>query len=224
MTEKETEEQYVTKRSRSQLHKKNKKFDKLLNYLIAIVIGLIAITLFVIFSTEPEPEKEKLAENNVEDNVNEQATNQELEQQEIILDDEETFHEEETTEDFADQSSSLAGEAVDVEQVNDGIVIERWTSDNWEPFPTKQEGPHASVYQKGHIDYEEKLSAIFSVIPLEQSNSIVLRVQNDGSPQTSRAVVTNMDKTEIYRVFIKWIDSEGWQPTMVEVLASLDNI
>lgn len=220
LTEKENEEQYLRKRSRYQQRKKNEKLDRLLNYLIGIVVVLIGIALFVIFSTEPE--KVDVAEKPSEEAVPTEESGRSDNDVPADLDEEATS--EEDAENEEELQPSLAGENVNVERVEDGVVVERWTSDRWEPYPTEQEGPHASVYQKGHIDYEEKLSAIYNVIPLEQSNSILLKIQNNGSPQTSRAIVTSMDKTEIYRVFIEWVDGEGWQPTMVEVLASLDSI
>ena len=215
MTERESEDQYLRKRSKPQPRKMNEKLNKLLNYLIGIVITLIAITLFVIFSTEPEK---------VERTTEPSATEVEGSSEEATVPEEEEIDEDERTEEIDDQKSSATGGNVDVERVNDGIVSERWTSEQWEPYPTEQEGPHASIYQKGHIDYEEKLAAVYSVIPLEQSSSILLKIQNNGSPQTARAIVTSMDKTEIYRVFIEWVDSEGWLPTMVEVLTSLESI
>lgn len=223
LTEKEKEQQHVKKRSRYQQKKMNDNFNRLLNYLIGIVVILIAIALFVIFSMEPE--KIAPTEEEAEEATPMEEDGRADEEAPAVSEDEENVEDtvsEETTDE--EQEPSLADEDVEVEQVDDAGVSERWTSESWAPYPTKQEGPHASVYQKGHIDYEEKLSAIYSVIPLEQSNSILLRIQNNGSPQTSRAVVTNMDKTEIYRVFIEWVDGAGWKPTMVEVLSSLDSI
>ncbi|MER2114905.1 MAG: YrrS family protein, partial [Solibacillus isronensis] len=73
-----------------------------------------------------------------------------------------------------------------------------------------------------HIDYEEKLKAIFSVIDLQQENSIVLRVNNNGSAESAIAVVTSMDKEQKYRVSIEWVDNEGWKPVQVEVLTTLE--
>lgn len=216
MTDKE--EEVLKMRSRYQQQKKNEKLDRLLNYLIGIVVALIAIALFVIFATEPD--KVEKTDEQAEDAAVTEEVGRSDDELPVVVDEEE----EDLQEDTEEQEPSLAGADVQVEQVEDGVVVERWTSESWQPYPTEQEGPHASVYQKGHIDYEEKISAVYSVIPLEQSNSILLRIQNNGSPQTSRAIVTNMDKTEIYRVFIEWVDEEGWQPTMVEVLASLDGI
>lgn len=219
LTRKENEEHNLRTGKRYHQRKNNNKLDRLLNYLIGMVIALIAIALFVIFSTEPdkvEPTNEQ------EEAISTEEANHSDDEVPAILDEEESGEKGEASDE--EQAESLADEDVNVERVDDNQVIERWTSDSWEPYPTEQEGPHASVYQKGHIDYEEKIGAIYSVIPLDQSNSILLKIQNNGSAQTSRAIVTNMDKTESYRVFIEWVDGKGWQPTMVEVLASLDSI
>lgn len=57
---------------------------------------------------------------------------------------------------------------------------------------------------------------------LEQENAIVLRVGNNGSAKSAIAVVTSMDKEKKYRVSIEWLDGEGWKPTKLEVLNSLE--
>ena len=224
MSEKEKQAQNIKKRSRYQQRVKNKKFDRLLNYLIGLVVVLIGLSLFVIFSTEPEQSDNKANQTDETDSVEENkhaeednGTGQEEEESSSSEQNESQRKQEEN------EPSSLV-DGVEVERVEDGVVVERWTSEEWEPYPTKQVGPHASVYQKGHIDYEEKLSSIYSVIPLERENSILLKIQNNGSAQTSRAIVTNIEKTEIYRVFIEWVDKEGWKPMMVEVLDSLESV
>ena len=65
--------------------------------------------------------------------------------------------------------------------------------------------------------------AIFSVLDIPQDNSIVLSVKNNGSTTTAIAVVTSMDKQQKYRVSIEWIDGEGWKPTRLEVLNTVED-
>ncbi|MER2000525.1 MAG: YrrS family protein, partial [Lysinibacillus sp.] len=106
----------------------------------------------------------------------------------------------------------------------DANVIEVWTNPSWQPFPTKQTGEHTSVFEAGHIDYEEKLAAAFTVLPIEQANSYVTSARNNGDAKSARIVVTNKDKSENYRVIIQWVEGQGWLPTSVDVLQSAEGV
>lgn len=132
----------------------------------------------------------------------------------------EEAEEEENSSDETEQPTSESGNMVSPS--DDPAVKEVITNPNWPAYPTAQTGEHVSTYEKGHIDYEEKLKAIFSVIDLQQENSIVLRVNNNGSAENAIAVVTSMDKEQKYRVSIEWVDNEGRKPIQVEVLSTLE--
>lgn len=205
--------------NKNRRYQKNKeaKLDKTLNYLIALVVVLIGISLFVIFSIQEEPEE--LAEEPV-------ASEEKAEEKEDIesagaeqLDD----PEEETVETEGQEQNEETSDVV-VESVNEGNVTERWTSEQWGPYPTEQVGEHTSTFQKGHIDYEEKIDAVFSVLPIAKVDSIVWSMRNNGDAKSARAVVSNKNKTDNYRVMIEWVEGEGWKPIVVEVLTTVDGM
>ncbi|WP_339172109.1 YrrS family protein [Solibacillus sp. FSL R5-0691] len=216
----QTRQQYAEQKTKQT---KFQKADKRLNYLIAIVAVLIVATLIFIITQEPEPKNEAEQEDSAEEvatDVQDEDTGQESEENETETNVPEEVEEEDTASDESEQPTSESGEIVSPS--DDPSVKEVITNPNWPAYPTAQTGNHVSTYEKGHIDYEEKLKAIFSVIDLQQENSIVLRVNNNGSAESAIAVVTSMDKEQKYRVSIEWVDNEGWKPVQVEVLSTLE--
>jgi hypothetical protein len=45
---------------------------------------------------------------------------------------------------------------------------------------------------------------------------------NNGNPNSSIGTVSTKDKQQTYRVYIEWIDGQGWKPTKVEKLVEND--
>ncbi|MBM7664378.1 cytoskeletal protein RodZ [Solibacillus kalamii] len=216
----QTRQQYAEQKSKKT---KFQKADKRLNYLIAVVAVLIVATLIFIITQEPSPKNEAEQQDSpaeVATDVPEDDAGQETEDNETETNVPEEAEEEENSSDETEQPTSESGNMVSPS--NDPAVKEVITNPNWPAYPTAQTGEHVSTYEKGHIDYEEKLKAIFSVIDLQQENSIVLRVNNNGSAENAIAVVTSMDKEQKYRVSIEWVDNEGWKPIQVEVLSTLE--
>ena len=216
----QTRQQYAEQKSKKT---KFQKADKRLNYLIAVVAVLIVATLIFIITQEPSPKNEAEQQDSpaeVATDVPEDDAGQETEDNETETNVPEEVEEEDNTSDETEQPNSESGNMVSPS--DDPAVKEVIKNPNWPTYPTAQTGEHVSTYEKGHIDYEEKLKAIFSVIDLQQENSIVLRVNNNGSAENAIAVVTSMDKEQKYRVSIEWVDNEGWKPVQVEVLSTLE--
>lgn len=222
------EENKHTKRSEqtSRTHRRNlNKMDKTLNYLIAIVSLLIVLTLVFIFVGNDEKDHKQIAEEEQQENNESQVgqgsedeedeENQEDEEQNGAAHNGEAGSDEQTT-DIDDQGK------VTVNASSDPVVKEVWQNESWQPYPTAQQGAHVSTFKKGHIDYEEKLGAIFSVIPLTKEESIVWRIQNNGNASSAIAVLSSTDKESKYRVSIEWVDGQGWKPVLVEVLNTLE--
>ena len=54
-------------------------------------------------------------------------------------------------------------------------------------------------------------------------NMIVWWVGNGGKPNENVVgTISNKDKSQIYRVYMDWVDGQGWKPTKVEKLKSID--
>lgn len=198
--------------------RRKEKMDRTLNYLIGIVSVLIVISLIVIFTgnedeeTAEEPKEEETVESKP---VKEEEPEEESEEE----DPQSSPQEEETTEEEPVESVESAPT---VSSSNQPAVDEVWTSEAWEPYPTAQTGEHKSTFAEGHIDYEEKLNAIYSVIPLNQQDSILWSIKNNGNAKSAIAVISSNDKAQKYRVAIEWIEGQGWMPQQVEVLNTLE--
>ncbi|AWE08129.1 hypothetical protein DCE79_12325 [Lysinibacillus sp. 2017] len=222
----ERKRRFQTRQQYAEQKANESKFDKVnhyLNYLIAIVAVLIIFTLWFILSKDSKPDTDvaeapEQAEtvdkdtNTSSNEENEDSPSEEGESETATSDDETT-----------DETTNQASETI-VNSSSDPTVSEVQTNPDWQAYPTEQTGEHVSAFEKGNIDYEEKLKAIFSVIDLQQENSIVLSVRNNGNTKSAIAVVTSMDKEKKYRVSIEWIDGEGWKPVQLEVLNSLDGV
>lgn len=183
---------------------KQKKLDRLLNVLIAIVVILIFFNLYIIFSDQDSKEiaQEQTTESNMKKTIEDNSNS-----------------------DKEDKQSDL--ETEEVRQVittssNDPLVEELIIDASWQVTPTKQQGPHISSYDEGHIDYEEKIETFLNAVQLTKQETIFWSVRNNGSADTSRAVLSTKDKTKAYRVSIEWIADEGWKPVKVERLKQIE--
>lgn len=212
----QTRAQYTEEKAKSS---KFYKMDKMLNYLIAVVAILIVVTLGWLITRDGEP-SEQVVEQQQEDKPSQDEVGQggDGKEQSTKPTDGQSNEDEEQ-----DASTVQDDELTDTEVTSssDPNVKEVYTNANWPAYPTAQTGEHVSTFEKGHIDYEEKLKAIFSVLDIDQQNSIVWRVGNNGNAQSAIAVVHSKDKEKIYRVSIEWIANEGWKPIQYEVLNSL---
>ena len=215
-----TRAQENTRTSRRQENKMNRT----LNYLIALVSVLLVITLSIIFMTGDEEEADEQLQ--TEDAAAESEGSVDVEEDKQG---EETDAAQSVTNDATNDQSVEDNSTVDTNQdeavinaSDDPLVAEVWTSEAWQSYPTAQTGEHRSTFAQGDIDYEEKLQSIFSVVPIEQQDSIIWSVRNNGNTKSAIAVVSSNDKTQKYRVAIEWIDQQGWKPVQVEVLNALE--
>ena len=83
----------------------------------------------------------------------------------------------------------------------------------WQPIGTTQTGAHASSYTTSTTDWAEKVQALSYASGLDSSNMYVNFIGNGGSPQKSIGTISSKDGNEIYRIYLEWIDGEGWKPT-----------
>ncbi|MGM9951131.1 MAG: YrrS family protein [Lysinibacillus sp.] len=219
MSNKEKEHLDHSKPARRTTRRKQDKMNRLLNYLIGIVSVLIVISLFVIFTGNEEQEA---IEGPEEETPVETKPEEEKEKEEEGTSAEEPSQQDEEQEPIEDEPAEGEGSTPVVSSSNQPGVDEVWTSEAWEPYPTAQTGEHTSTFTEGHIDYEEKLNAIYSVIPLEQQDSILWSIKNNGNAKSAIAVISSNDKEQKYRVAIGWVEGEGWMPQQVEVLNTLE--
>lgn len=211
--------------SRSGYRAKRKKTNLILNSLIVIVLVLIIVVAFSIFSSNGDK-----AASNKDAPVTGQ-TNKDSKK-----DTSEKPKDEQTSGDKSDdsgQSEDPSGEepGTDTDEDAQPVVTDGGSDSNilktienpaWKPVGTLQSGPHTAAYDGSSIDWQEMINAISYATGLEQNNMIVHFLGRDKTQENaSVGTVYSKDKQEKYKVYIKWVDGEGWQPTRVEELAEI---
>ncbi|WP_377888375.1 DUF1510 family protein [Alkalihalobacillus sp. R86527] len=83
----------------------------------------------------------------------------------------------------------------------------------WEPVGTEQTGGnHVSNYDKGSVDWNEKLEAVETVVGYPKEEMVVVWMENNGSSQESKATVTQKGGDgKQYVVELEWVDEKGWK-------------
>ncbi|SOC36366.1 YrrS family protein [Ureibacillus acetophenoni] len=231
-------------KKRSNRNQGRKKLDRLLNVLIAIVAVLILINFYFIFTsndekaqnkneTETNQSSDQVAKNNDQNEPIESSTSGQDSSKDLGEDsnNESTNSNENSSEsnngtsahpNDSQETNSTNTESVITQNSDDPIVEQVIINPNWEVTPTKQSGEHRSTYEKGHIDYEEKLLTIRNAVGLSEDNIIYWSVKNNGSSENSIAVVSSMDKQQKYRVSIEWVANQGWKPVKMEILKEIE--
>lgn len=107
-------------------------------------------------------------------------------------------------------------EKVEIREIEsqDSNVIKAYEGD-WKPIGTDQSGPHTTNYNDGSSDRIEIKKAVSVVTGIEEDEMIEDWIGNGGD-QKVISTVRNQTNGDIYRVYLEWIDEEGWQVEKVE--------
>lgn len=214
----------------SRLNKKknnNNRSNSILNIMIALVFTLVIIIgatlIFGGGDDSADPESVEVAPETENQTSEEDAVTAEENDLEEEQAQEEAAKEEEEEEKAKDEEEEeTKGGTITREDSNDPIVSETIVNTSWEPIGTSQSGDHVSSYQKNSVDWNEKIEAVTYATGLSENDMYVMMVQNGGGPQKSIATVQSKDQSEKYRVFLTWVDGEGWKPEKMDVLKTLD--
>jgi cytoskeletal protein RodZ len=209
-------------KSRFSQRTKKRKTNFILNSLIAIVLLLIIIVSANIFFGDDDASS-KEEQNQVENEKKEDNSSKEVGSKE-----DEKTQDSSTTDSESKQDKTEAGDNDSSNNEDNGeVVTEGGTDSNvtktivnpgWEPVGTVQTGEHSNVYDG--VDWDEMVKAISYATGLPEENMTIKFLGNNG-PNKSVGTVFSKDKTQIYRVYIEWVDNQGWKPTKVEELASI---
>ncbi|MGD6895196.1 DUF1510 family protein [Bacillus sp. OG2] len=218
--------------SRSGKRAKRRKTNIILNTLIGVVLLLIIIVSAAIFlggnddeAAEQAPASEKAdPENNDKDNDN--NTSDETAGQEEEADQAEDSAQDGGDAENADEDNGEeAEEDQDIEEdaeVTDGgsapDVEKTIVNPSWQPVGTSQTGEHTAVYEG--VDWNEMVQAITYATGIPESNMTIWFLGNNG-PNQSVGTVSTKDQQEKYRVYIEWVDGQGWKPVKMEELNSI---
>ncbi len=214
--------------SRSKRKKKANRTNTIINVLIGIVVILIVITASMIFfggsndNKADENKGQKTEEPNgesKEDLDKEKLEKEKEDEKEPAKEDEEesSTEEELNEEESAEESGVLINKSPDDDYVKETIL-----NTGWEPIGTKQKGEHVSLYDGTSDDWHEKIEAISYATGLSKDNMIIKKIRNGGNSQKSVGIVSSKSEDEKYRVYLDWVDDEGWIPVKMDILKTLD--
>lgn len=193
---------------------KRRKTTKAITTLLIIGVVLAIVFIFVLI----------FGGNDSESKVSEQASSEIQRKDDGDIDyikpDEDDEDQEESENDEEKDNKEEDKEKVETKEVesSDDNVTKAYEG-NWKPIGTEQSGPHTTNYDDGSQDRIEIKEAIRSATGLE--DMVELWIGNGGD-QKVIATVATPDNSDIYRVYLSWIDEEGWQPTKVEKLKEND--
>ena len=198
--------------SRSGYRAKRKKTNLVLNSLIIIVLLLIIFVAYTIFVSggddkaapkkeTPKTEQKETEHKEKKAKEDKKVTKDASTSENSAKDDQKS--EEASTPEKPDESQAVVSE--------DGTTIE---NPSWKPVGTTQTGEHTPVYSG--VDWEEMLNAISYATEIDKNNMTVYWLGRDQSKaNASIGTVSSKDTKEKYKVFIEWVDGQGWKPTQV---------
>lgn len=213
--------------SRYDRYEKRRKNTKLMT-IIGIVGGLLALFLLAMIILPFGDENAQGPAEQEEQGMNETENETSIDNDTSTGEDDSSKSEngstdstnENSDDETTDENHSSQTEG-STEESDDENVTETIQKD-WEPVGTEQEGEHVTQFDTTTQDWEEMEEAVHLGAGLNPDNSIIWHIGNGGSPQKAIGTITNKAQTEVYRVYIQWIDERGWKPTKVEVLKEND--
>jgi len=200
--------------SRLNKYEKRRKNTKAIS--IFIILGVILLVLLIALMT--------FGGNDQETEQSEQKEPEKDDSELVIQESDEDKNEKEKNEsdtsedDDTDTEEDLERESAEPSDEN---VSEAYTA-NWEAVGTEQEGEHTTQFKKESQDWKEMEQAASIATEIDEGDMTTWRIENGGAPDKTIATVSDGNETEVYRVYLTWINKEGWQPTKVEILKEND--
>ncbi|MDT0161992.1 MULTISPECIES: DUF1510 family protein [Bacillaceae] len=218
--------------SRSGKRAKRRKTNIILNTLIGVVLLLIIIVSAAIFlggnddeAAEQAPASEKADPENNDKNNDNNTSDETAGQEEEADQAEDSAQDGGDAENADEDNGEEAEEDQDIEEdaeVTDGgsapDVEKTIVNPSWQPVGTSQTGEHTAVYEG--VDWNEMVQAITYATGIPESNMTIWFLGNNG-PNQSVGTVSTKDQQEKYRVYIEWVDGQGWKPVKMEELNSI---
>ncbi|OCA91196.1 hypothetical protein A8F94_04875 [Bacillus sp. FJAT-27225] len=222
--------QDYTEGTRSRYRAKRKKTNLILNSLIIIVILLILAVGYSIFAggndAAPKPAdnpetsaaggsgNNQQKDNSAGGDVSEEASKEQDEN-------EQEADEQEADENETDESE--AAEPVVTEGGSDQNVRRTIENPAWKPVGTQQTGEHKVVTDQSSQDWQEMLDALSYAIETDKNSMTVWWLQRDRATEGGAiGTVSAKGNDQAYRVYIQWVDGEGYKPVKIEELIEND--
>ncbi|WP_053216232.1 YrrS family protein [Guptibacillus hwajinpoensis] len=207
-------------------HSKRKQ-NIVLNSLIGIVLAVILVLVANIFFFGDSPEQTvsqdqqtAQSDTNEESNSSEDAvTSDEADSEDSESNNSKSADQDSTDEESAEEDKTKEeNKDKEKEDKEDEQAEQKPGEPNlegpWEPVGTSQSKSenHASSYDKGSVDWNEKLRAVESVTGFPPEDMVVHWLGGNGGPQKSKATVSQKGVNDTkYYVELEWVDEKGWK-------------
>ncbi|OKL38180.1 DUF1510 family protein [Domibacillus mangrovi] len=202
--------------SRAERKTKRRKTNRILNTAIAVVAMLIIIVGFTIF-----------AGGNNEEPVATEEAKRAQEQTAAVTDDEKKEEEPES----AATKEPVKEESVKEEEPTEKVIVKEGSEPNvekdivdpnWEGVGTSQSGTHTSSFEMNSTDWQEKVKAISYATGIASDDMTVWYISGNGPKGAIGTVSPKADQNDAYRVYIEWVEGQGWKPVKVQKLEQND--
>jgi cytoskeletal protein RodZ len=196
---------------------KQRKINRILNTLIGFVFALILFFGWqLIFSNNKEQETaNKPVDENKKEKMIEKEETESNENVNVELN--ETESENEKNNDDNKELEETSGEETVIEGDPNSNIIQEIVNPSWQPIGTTQSEPHVTTFDTNSVDWKEMIDAISYATRLSPEEMIVWFIGNNG-PNKAVATISTKDKTQHYKVYIEWVEQQGWKPTKVQQL------
>lgn len=202
----------IPNNSRFQKKQGKRRKGLLLNILLGIVLLTAVTVAYQLFTSSPEQTATK--ETKTKETKTTSAAQKEKEDTDQLVvkeDDKDSAKEEEAS------AQPTEDTKVAVEDQNDPAVQEAYTNPSWQAIGTSQSGPHTTQFDDGTQDWKEMTQAISYAIQVPADTLTIWYLGNNG-PNKAVGTVTAKDTKQKYKVYIEWVDNEGWKPTLVQLM------
>lgn len=214
---------HLSRTNRFEKRRKNKKLLFILSISAAVILVLFfTVQLITGDSTDEQSDQKEQqpAQNNEQTEQANEPGNENSKDPAVA--DKEQSDEESTTGDDEAEADANPNSDVELENVDtdDELVVNAYTG-NWSPIPTEQSEPHEISWEQESQDWKEMMEAATLATGVTEEDMSYLWVSGDG-PQKVVATFSNKAESEHYRVYLSWIENEGWQPQRVDELKEND--
>ena len=222
---------------RTEKRSKRRKTNRIFNILIALVFILILFFGGRLLFGKEEPTKQ--VSSTTQENSQEQSSGaKETENDRNTGDDKsnqtntDASPSDETNQSDRDTTEETTNEEVVPESTEGAIVsagdpesnvIRTIENPAWQPIGTTQSQPETNNYDEDTKNRIELEKAASYATGLDRANMTVWWLTNNGAPDKAKVTIATRDGLQIYRVYVDWIESEGWQPILVEELKENDS-
>jgi cytoskeletal protein RodZ len=213
--------------SRSGYRAKRKKTNIILNSLIVIVLALIFFVAYTIFLSGDDKAAPKQEDTKTAANQASEKEDKDTEKNDAAKETKDDTDTEEIADEVSEEASAPEQEDDSQAVISEGDgttnVVRTIENPAWKPVGTVQTGEHATVYDKTSVDWQEMLKAVSYATGLEETNMTVYWFGRDKSDGVGTfSTVASKDKQQKYKVYLDWVDGEGWKPVKVEELSSIE--